>query len=88
VKHLVLWVILSIMPVRTPGAPHRSLSVAQFAESPEVRSALSWFSRNLAWINEQQIRITEIPAPPFQEAARASLIKSLLQEAGLEVQID
>jgi tripeptide aminopeptidase len=88
VKHLVLWVILSIMPVRTPGAPHRSLSVAQFAESPEVRSALSWFSRNLAWINEQQVRITEIPAPPFQEAARASLIKSLLQEAGLEVQID
>jgi len=76
------------MPVRTPGAPHRSLSVAQFTESPEVRRALSWFSRNLAWINEQQIRITEIPAPPFQEAARASLIKSLLQEAGLEVQID
>jgi len=76
------------MPVRSPGAPHRSLPAVQFAESPEVRSALSWFSRNLAWINEQQVRITEIPAPPFQEAARASLIKSLLQESGLEVQID
>jgi tripeptide aminopeptidase len=88
VKHLLLWVILSIMLVRTPGAPHRSLPAAQFAESPEVRSALSWFSRNLVWINEQQVRITEIPAPPFQEAARASLIKTLLQEAGLEVQID
>jgi acetylornithine deacetylase/succinyl-diaminopimelate desuccinylase-like protein len=88
VKHLVLWVILSIMPVRSPGAPHRSLPAAQFADTPEVRSALSWFSRNLAWINEQQVRITEIPAPPFQEAARASLIKALLQESGLEVQID
>jgi len=88
VKHLLLWVILSIMPVRSPGAPHRSVSALQFAETPELRSALSWFSRNLTWINDQQVRITEIPAPPFQEAARASAIKILLAESGLDVQID
>ncbi len=88
VKHLLLWVILSIMPVRSPGAPHRSVSAPQFAETPELRSALSWFSRNLTWINDQQVRITEIPAPPFQEAARASAVKILLAESGLDVQID
>lgn len=87
-KHLLLWVILSVMPVRSPGAPNRSAPAPQFAETPEIRSALSWFSRNLAWINDQQVRITEIPAPPFQEAARASAVKTLLVESGLNVQID
>ena len=88
VKHLVLWVILSIMPVRSPGAPNRSVPAVQFAETAELRSALSWFSQNLAWINDQQVRITEIPAPPFQEAARASAVRTLLAESGLNVQID
>jgi tripeptide aminopeptidase len=76
------------MPVRSPGAPNRSAPAPQFAETPEIRSALSWFSRNLAWINDQQVRITEIPAPPFQEAARASAVKTLLAESGLNVEID
>jgi tripeptide aminopeptidase len=88
VKHLLLWVILSTMPVRSYGAPHRSVPAPQFAETPALRSALAWFSRNLAWINDQQARITEIPAPPFQEAARASAIKALLAESGLNVQVD
>jgi acetylornithine deacetylase/succinyl-diaminopimelate desuccinylase-like protein len=88
VKHLLLWVILSIMPVRSLGSPHRSGPSPQLAETPELRSALSWFTKNLAWINDQQIRITEIPAPPFQEAARASVVKTLLAESGLNVQID
>jgi tripeptide aminopeptidase len=49
---------------------------------------MAWFARNLAWINEQQSRLTEIPAPPFQEAQRAAAVKLLLVSAGLEVQID
>jgi acetylornithine deacetylase/succinyl-diaminopimelate desuccinylase-like protein len=76
------------MPVRSLGSPHRSVPSPQLADSAELRSVLSWFSQNLAWINDQQARITEIPAPPFQEAARASAIKSLLAASGLEVQID
>ncbi len=87
-KHLLLWVILSIMPVRSLGSPHRSVPAPQLADTAELRSALSWFSQNLGWINDQQVRITEIPAPPFQEAARASVIKALLAASGLEVQID
>jgi acetylornithine deacetylase/succinyl-diaminopimelate desuccinylase-like protein len=76
------------MPVRSLGSPHRSVPAPQLADTAELRSALSWFSQNLAWINDQQARITEIPAPPFQEAARASVVKALLAASGLEVQID
>jgi tripeptide aminopeptidase len=88
VKHLLLWVILSTMPVRSVGATHRPVPQQQLADNPGVRAALAWFVHNLAWINDQQVRVTEIPAPPFQEAARASVMKALLAATGLEVEID
>jgi tripeptide aminopeptidase len=89
-KRAALWVILLTMPVRSANLPPstRPAPSAQLADNPEVRSALSWFARNLPAINEQQIRLTEIPAPPFQESQRAAAIKSLLASSGLEVQID
>jgi tripeptide aminopeptidase len=78
------------MPVRSAGAPqaNRPAAPSQFADNAEVRSALAWFSRNLTWINEQQARLTEIPAPPFQEAQRAAAVKALLAASGLDVKID
>jgi len=89
-KHALLWVILFCMPARSVGLPQATRPAAppQFADVPEVRAALDSFSRNLAWINDQQIRLTEIPAPPFQEAQRAAAIKALFASSGLEVQID
>jgi len=89
-KHAALWVILLSMPARSASVPHSSRPApsTQFADNSEVRAALAWFSRNLAWINEQQVRLTEIPAPPFQEAQRAAAVKLLLVSSGLEVQID
>jgi acetylornithine deacetylase/succinyl-diaminopimelate desuccinylase-like protein len=54
----------------------------------QVRAALAWFAPNVNWINEQQARLTEIPAPPFQEGQRASAVKALLASAGLNVQTD
>jgi len=89
-KHAALWVILLSMPARPASVPHSSRPApsTQFAENSEVRAALAWFARNLAWINEQQSRLTEIPAPPFQEAQRAAAVKLLLASSGLEVQID
>jgi tripeptide aminopeptidase len=78
------------MPVRSLGIPqaNRPAPSPQLAESAEVRAALSWFSRNVSWINDQQARVTEIPAPPFQESQRAAAVKTLLAAAGLDVQID
>jgi tripeptide aminopeptidase len=89
-KHTLLWVILLSMPVRSAGVPQssRSATRTQLTDNSEVRSALAWFARNLVWINEQQIHLTEIPAPPFQEAQRAAAAKALLASSGLEVQID
>jgi tripeptide aminopeptidase len=78
------------MPVGSPSAPHanRPSHTSHLADNADVRSALSWFSRNLTWINDQQARLTEIPAPPFQEAQRAAAVKTLLASSGLQVQID
>jgi tripeptide aminopeptidase len=90
VNHLLLWVILAFMPVRFPSAPqaNRPSPGSQLTDSAEVRAAVNWFTRNLAWVNDQQARLTEIPAPPFQEAQRAAAVKVLLAASGLRVQID
>ena len=49
---------------------------------------MSWLASNLSWINEQQARLTEIPAPSFQEGDRAAAVKKLLSAAGLDVHLD
>jgi acetylornithine deacetylase/succinyl-diaminopimelate desuccinylase-like protein len=78
------------MPVRSSLARQstRSASVGQLGENEQVRAALAWFVPNLAWINDQQVRLTEIPAPAFQEGQRAEVLKTLLSAAGLAVQVD
>src|SRR4029077_3883045 len=53
-----------------------------------VQSALAWLARHLTWITQQAASLTEIAAPPFQEAQRAVAVKALLASSGLEVQID
>ena len=89
VKPALVCVILLAMPVRSapPHAPRHPQS-SRLSDNPQVRAALDWFTANISWINDQQARLTEIPAPPFQEAPRAAALKELLAEAGLSVQID
>jgi tripeptide aminopeptidase len=89
-KQAALWVILLCMPVRSASVPHNSRHApsTQFADNSEVQSALAWLTRNLTWITEQQVRLTEIPAPPFQEAQRGVAVRALLASSGLDVQID
>jgi tripeptide aminopeptidase len=89
-KQAALWVILLCMPVRSASVPHNSRHTpsTQFADNSEVQSALAWLTRNLTWITEQQVRLTEIPAPPFQEAQRGVAVRALLASSGLDVQID
>ena len=89
-KHLLLWVILLAMPVRSLGAPQSSRPPSHFplADHVQVQEALHWFTSNATWITEQQGRLTEIPAPPFQEAQRAAAFQALLASSGLPVQVD
>jgi acetylornithine deacetylase/succinyl-diaminopimelate desuccinylase-like protein len=78
------------MPVRSAASPHapRQAQESRLIDNARVRAALDWFTPNISWVNDQQARITEIPAPPFQEAQRAAAVKALLGEAGLTAQID
>ena len=90
VKRALVCVILLAMPVRS-AAPSHALRQAQRSRPPDnarVRAALDWFTPNISWVNDQQVRITEIPAPPFQEAQRAAAVKELLAETGLPAHID
>jgi len=90
VKHAFVCVILLSMPVRSAASPHtsRQAQSSRLTDNARVRAALDWFTPNISWVNEQQVRITEIPAPPFQEAERAAAVKALLAEAGFQAQID
>src|SRR5258706_9269742 len=78
------------MPVRSAASPHSSRQAqgSRLTDSARVRAALDWFTPNISWVNDQQARLTEIPAPPFQEAQRAAAVKALLAEAGLPVHLD
>ena len=90
VKGALVCVILLVMPVRSLAAPHssRHSQTSTLPANPQVRAALDWIAPNISWVNDLQARLTGIPAPPFQEAARAAAVKPLLAEAGLSVEID
>ncbi|HLK05811.1 MAG TPA: M20/M25/M40 family metallo-hydrolase [Candidatus Acidoferrum sp.] len=90
VNCLLVSAILSSMPARSsiPITSHRAPHLAQTFENPQVQSALNWFKSHLNWINDEQARLTEIPAPPFAESQRAEAVKVLLAAVGLDVHID
>jgi tripeptide aminopeptidase len=58
------------------------------AEQPQVREALIWLDDHLDWTTAQQIRLTEIPAPSFEEERRAQAVKEILSAEGLSVFTD
>jgi tripeptide aminopeptidase len=89
-KGAVVCAILLVMPVRSAAPPHahRQAAASRLFENPQVRAALDWLGHNLSWINDTQARLTEIPAPPFEEEARAAAVSELLVNAGLAVHTD
>ena len=90
-KPAILWVILVTMQahsLRAYASPGLQDRARRLNDDSRVGVALDWFHQNLASINDTQIRLTEIPAPSFQESARAAAVKSLFEQAGLHVEID
>jgi len=63
-------------------------SIEKLADDPACVRALAWIDKNSAWVTDQQIHLTEIPAPEFKEGARAEFLKKIFEAAGLNVQID
>ncbi len=58
--------------------------VAKLMQDPAVQAALEAAKRNEPHFIEEQIRICEIPAPPFHEDARAKELQKLFQQLGLQ----
>lgn len=74
-------------------APFAILSIAQdpaqLMQAPDVKAALDAAKRNESHFIEEQIRICEIPAPPFHEDARGQELARLFKGLSLEnVHID
>jgi tripeptide aminopeptidase len=63
-------------------------SIEKLAESSAVARGLTWIEKNSDWITDQQIKITEIPAPEFDETRRGEFLKQLFEASGLQVRTD
>ncbi len=62
---------------------------AELLQSPPIRAALEAAQRNEPAALEEQVRMCEIPAPPFKEEVRGQELKRLFEGLGLkDVRID
>ncbi len=62
--------------------------VEKIAQDPRCARGLEWIDRNTSWVTDEQVRLTEIPAPEFGEAPRAGYLKKLFEASGLKVSTD
>ena len=83
-------ILLAVTPLpaqnTAPGTP--APAAPDWMRSARVRAALARLGADTAALTEEQVRITAIPAPPFQEAARGAYMARLLSDAGLAVKTD
>ena len=63
-------------------------SIEKLADDPACARGLAWIDKSSAWLTDQQIRLTEIPAPELNEAQRGEYFKNLLASFGLNVRTD
>jgi tripeptide aminopeptidase len=63
-------------------------SIEKLAVMPECARGLDWITKNVPWLTDQQVRLTEIPAPEFNEARRGEFLKTLFEATGLQVRVD
>lgn len=70
--------------------PQRAADLGmQLLQDETVKSAIEDLKRNEPKVLEEQIRICQIPAPPFKEARRADALRESFQSLGLKnVRID
>jgi acetylornithine deacetylase/succinyl-diaminopimelate desuccinylase-like protein len=57
--------------------------VARLAELREVHDAFAWFRSHARELEDLQLEITKIPAPPWGEAARSQWLKGQFEQAEL-----
>ena len=57
--------------------------VARLAELREVHEAFAWFRAHARDLEDIQLEVTSIPAPPWGESARSDWLKDCFERAGL-----
>ena len=78
---------MGVLSTRSAMRASRS-SAADITADPRVRQALAKLAGEVSSVTEEQIRITEIPAPTFRESLRGTHLAKLLSDAGLKVHTD
>jgi tripeptide aminopeptidase len=86
VKHALICGIFLWMA--TLSARATDDSVGKLAGDPACARGLQWIDKSSAWMTDQQIRLTEIPAPEFDETRRGQLLQELFAASGFQVRID
>jgi len=68
---------------RAVGAKSAQQQVARLAELRALHEAFAWFRSHARELEDRQLEVTAIPAPPWGEAARSHWLKTRFQELGL-----
>lgn len=75
--------LLAVSPVQAKSKPEAVLKTKGYQAAAKI------LDRDHDRMVDEIVKLTEIPAPPFKEAARAAAYRDLLKDAGLEaVEID
>ena len=85
--------MLDAMPLtlRSPRAAAPGPAIVPLSallQNKRVAQAMATIDRLGSWTTEQQIFLTEIPAPTFQESARAEAVRKLFAAVGLRTRTD
>jgi tripeptide aminopeptidase len=81
--------IHTISLILASAAPGAAQDAARLMQDATVKDALNAAKRNEPHFIEEQIRICEIPAPPFHEDVRGKELERLFKQLGLQdVRID
>jgi tripeptide aminopeptidase len=88
VKRYLLLCAIGIVVTAFISNLTRKTAAAALQDDARVAEVLDFLKANVSATTDEQIRITEIAAPPFHEGARAAYMKKLLAAAGLRVEMD
>lgn len=81
--------LLQAASAMTLAGPAASSQVTQLIQSRQFRAAAAVLAAEASRVNDETIRLTEIPAPPFKEAERGRVYAAMMRESGLqEVTVD
>jgi len=83
----VMLLAMGVLSTRNAARASRT-SASDITADPRVRQALAKLASEASSVTEEQIRITEIPAPTFRESLRGTHLAKLLSDAGLKVHTD